>query len=553
MSDVDQWSEVAAQNVDATPDGAPEGHARSAVNDITREAMSGVRRQFEDPGWFDKTKGPTGQGFTLTKGSGTDKVNLVHESTPTDASAKFPVGSRVRVGDGATLVEGFVTAAAFASPTTTITINLDGAAVIQATPTTFESNITDNGVGNVAFSTIGVTLAQDPVQIPSIDLLGDGVQLDQGEGNGFDADTVDGQHASDLITAAASSRLVGLINGDFAIGQRGHALTATTSFPTDNAAYVADGWALLSGDGTSHPAGGSGVVDINLINSGASGKAAGRAIQIEANANLSASPHEKVALIEWLPGDVCEHLEGTKVSLSIWANRPVGTDFDQVRMAVVFWAGTRDAITSVDPIDDWGAVGVTPTLLANYTMVESPSFLPSSDWSEHKLENVAIPVGTNNIAIMIWTDDTSFSSGMQIEFTGVSFVTGETAQTWVHEDYATNLGRCQRFFNSTFEEGGLVREKGGDEATALRIITNTGSRDLMLWELGTSMFATPTITTYNPAVAGTSGSAPWDLDGTVDATITATNANERRVEWLLTSAGNNKQLVMHATADASIS
>lgn len=553
MSNVDQWSQIAAENVDPAPDGSPEGHARTSVNDIERESKSAVRRQMEDPGWFDKTKGPTGLGFTLTKGAGTDKVNLVHESTPTDATAKFPIGARVRVGDGSTLVEGFVTAAAFASPTTTITIDLDGAAVIQATPTTFESNITDNGVGTAAFSDVGVTLAQDPPQVPSIDLLGDGATVDQGTGNGFDADTVDGQHASDLITAAASSRLVGLVNGDFAIGQRGHALTATTDFPTDNAAYVADGWALLSGDLTAHPAPGSGVVDINLINSGASGKAAGRAIQIEANANLSASPHEKVGLIEWLPGDVCEHLEGTKVSLSIWANRPVGTDFDQVRMAVVFWAGTRDTLTSVDPIDDWGAVGVTPTLLAQYTMAESPSFLPSSDWSEHKLENVAIPVGTNNIAVMIWTDDTSFSSGMQIEFTGVSLVTGETAQTWVHEDYATNLQRCLRFFNSSFEEGDLVQSKGGDETTALRVVTNSGSRTIMPWLFGANMFKTPTVVTYNPAAAGTGVTLPWNLETAADAALTATDISKRGVNFLVTSAGADDRLVMHATADASIS
>jgi len=550
MSDVKTWSQTAAENSDPVPDYGPEGHARTQVNNISREAQAAVRRQWETMAWFDKTKGPSGLGFTLTR-LGDFQVNLVHQTTPTDASGKFLVGARVRVGDGATYVYGYILTAVYANPNTVVTLDLDGATVVQTTPTILELNVTDGTVGKAAFSTTGTTTGQDPPQIPTIDDLGDGALLDQGPDNGFDADTVDGFHATDLIDAAAGSAGIGLINGNFEIGQRGHALTPTTDFPTDNAAYVADGWALLMGEGTAHPAGGSGVVDVDLIASGASlGKADAKCIRLTGNANVGIAPVEKVGLIQWLPNDVVDQLEGTVVSLSVWARRPSGTDFDQIRIGIVCWSGTADTLTSVDPINDWGAVGVTPTMLASYTLFESESALPLADWSEHLLENITLPVGTNNVGVMIWTDDTTWSDTKSIDFTGVRLVKGATAQTYSHEEFAENLLRCQRFFNSTFEEGDLVQSKGGDEATALRVVTNSGSRTLMSWEFGTSMFKAPTIVTYNPSATGTGVTLPWNLETAADGALTATDASKRRVGFLVTSAAADDRMVMHATAEA---
>ena len=96
MSNVDTWSQIAGENADPVPDYAPQGHARTQVNDISREGQAAIRRQAETMAWFDKTKGPSGLGFTLTRLNDT-QVNLVHQTTPTDASGKFLVGARVRV------------------------------------------------------------------------------------------------------------------------------------------------------------------------------------------------------------------------------------------------------------------------------------------------------------------------------------------------------------------------------------------------------------------------------------------------------------------------
>lgn len=551
MSNVEKWSVVAGENVDAAPDGALEGHNRTDVSNISREQFRSIRQRWEDMAWFDKTKGPTGKGFAIVKGSGTDKVKLTHEDTPTDASGKFKVGARIRIGDGSTYVYGFVSATAYANPDTTITIDLDGASVIQATPTICELHVTDGFVGNAAFSTRGTTLVQDPPQIPSIDDLGDVAVKNMGPGNGIDADLLDGQHASEIIAASAAASGIGLINGNFEIGQRGHALTRTTEYPTDNAAYVADGWMLLMGEDATHPAPGSGVVDIDLVDSGAiSGKADPKAIRVTANSSIDAAPNEKFGLLQWLPADACQNLDGAVVSLSVWCKRGV-TDMDNSRIGILAWTGTADAMPA-DPIVDWKGATVTPTVVANITLFESASFSGAADWSEHTLENVTLPAETKNIGIMIWLDDTAWSDANSIEYTGVSLVEGIASRPYAHEDYSANLQRCQRFFNSTFEEGDLVQEKGGDENSALRTLTNTNASGSVLWEFGTSMFKTPTVVVLQPASdGGATNAVPWNVTTSADASVVTTSTSKRRVHWDV-AGGNDDVVILHATADASL-
>lgn len=65
MSDISQWSTSAASNTAAPPDGAPESHAASATNDIQREVMASVRRDWGDRRGALVTAG-TGTAYTVT-------------------------------------------------------------------------------------------------------------------------------------------------------------------------------------------------------------------------------------------------------------------------------------------------------------------------------------------------------------------------------------------------------------------------------------------------------------------------------------------------------
>lgn len=549
MANLDQWSPTAADNADAVPDGAPEGHQRTSVNDITREMMAASRRQWGVGAWFARTKGPVGKGYTLSKLSDT-QVNLVHESTPTDASSLFTVGARVRVGDGSTYVVGYVTAAVYASPTTTVTINFDGAGVVQATPTTLDTHITDTTLGKTAFSPRGTTLAQDPPEVPAIDDLGDGATLDQGSGNSFDADLLDGLHAADII-AASTGVGIHVLNGNFAIAQRGLVIDDTTYFPNDNSKYVVDQWVLLMGDLTGRPGAGSGVVDVSIVDAlGSDGIPASTAVRLTGNSNVGVAPTEKVGLIQWLPNDAIRHLKSGTVSLSGYVRKPPGSNFENFRMAIVEWTGTADTLTSTDPINDWNTAGFLPTVKASYIIAVSDTFTIGTDWTQYKLENVSISSGMKNLGILLYVDDTSWGIGDAVEFSGIDLTLGALAGTYQEPDFADTLHRCQRFFVTTFDHGAVIAEFSGQEASALRTISDA-SFGTLIWEFGTSMFKTPTVTTLNPGAAGSvAGYFFCDTDD-ADYGAATISAAKRRVHLSGAAGGHNNHVIdIHAIAEA---
>ena len=104
MSDLKNWAVVDSANLFPSPDGWPEGMARSGVNNSGRAVMGGVRRVYEDPEYHDLTAAD----YTITKLSA-NSFNAVHDTTPTDATSKFPVGSRVRMSvSGGSITSGIV-------------------------------------------------------------------------------------------------------------------------------------------------------------------------------------------------------------------------------------------------------------------------------------------------------------------------------------------------------------------------------------------------------------------------------------------------------------
>ncbi len=552
MSDVEKWSQVAADNADPAPDGAPESHNRTDVNNIQREAMAAVRRKHETMAWFDKAKGPVGKGFTIAKLSAT-QVTLVHEGTPTDASGKYPTGDRVRVGDGATYVEGYVTSAVYANPTTTVAIDFDGAGVVQTTPTSLESHVTEGSVGNTAFSPRGTTLAQDPPEVPAIDDLGDGATLDQGAGEGFDADTVDGLHAADIISAASGVGLE-ILNGDFAIAQRGAVINDSTYFPNDNAAYVMDQWVLLMGIGTGRPSAGNGVVDVASVDAvGSAGVPAASSVRLTGNANVGVAPVEKIGLIQWFPNDAIRHMVDGTVSLSAFVKKGAGDNFEDFRLAIVEWTGTADTLTSTDPINDWNAAGTLPTVKASYSISVSDPFTIGASWAEFQLENVAVSSDMKNLGVLLYVDDTSWGVGDVVEFSGVVLTAGALAGSFRSgASYADSLNKCQRFFNTTFDHASVISEFSGEEASSLRTVATSAGATL-IWEFGTSMFKTPTVTAINPGAAGTTPAFFFCDTDDADYAVAVVLAAARRVHLSAVAGGHNNHVVdIHAVAEAML-
>lgn len=530
MADVDKWAPVDDDNADVAPAGAPEGMARTLVSDTFRAMLGALRRVFELSAWFDRTKGPVSNGFVVTRVNDT-KLNLEHESGNVSAEDKYPVGARVRVGSAVPVYQfAYVVAATHTpgTPDTVVELDIDGDAVaLMVAPVELVSHITDDSMGTAAWSDIGTTKDVYPPEIPTADDLGDAAYMDQGDGNNLDADSVDGLHAADLISSSAeAARSLPLLNGNFQVAQRGEVIDDTTYYPNDNAAYTLDQWVLLMGKGTAHPAPGAGVVDVKSIASGAQdGEAAPFCCRLEGNGNVGVAPVEKVGVIQWLPNDAVGNLEGGEVSLSYWA-RASGTPASGIQksnIALVVWDGVADALSSVDPVDDWGAVDTDPTMDPNFTLLPGTADVLSTSWQYFTHEAVTVPAGAKNIGVMVWGDDTAWTAGDQLDIAGVNLVKGALSQRYINEDYATNLMRCSRFFQTTFLKGQTPAEKSGFVDSAIHFFRFDGGQMFHPFVLRAPLFdaATPALASFNPWAGGTSGTTGCHMTGTPTPAPTA--------------------------------
>jgi len=129
MSNISEWSTVAASNNSAAPNGAPEGMSPASVNDTMREMMAATRRFYEETEWRDYGDTPTRTGNTTF-------------TVPGDQTANYTVNRPIRCTDSSTLY-GYITGSTY-SAVTTCTVSLDSgnlsaslsAVALGATPST---------------------------------------------------------------------------------------------------------------------------------------------------------------------------------------------------------------------------------------------------------------------------------------------------------------------------------------------------------------------------------------------------------------------------------
>jgi hypothetical protein len=114
MTDIKNFSSVAASNNLSPPDGFPEGQAASTYNNSARELMAAIRRQHEQAEWIDFGDVPT-------------YISTTSFSVPNNRTSFYQVGRRIRISDSSTLY-GTITASVFTS-LTTVTVALDSGSI----------------------------------------------------------------------------------------------------------------------------------------------------------------------------------------------------------------------------------------------------------------------------------------------------------------------------------------------------------------------------------------------------------------------------------------
>lgn len=551
MGEVQDYDQVDAGN---TTDWA-EGMARTGVNDSGRAMEGAIRRQFEDPEWHNLLT--DGDGWTVSKVSDT-VFRVVHNTTPTSATLKFPDGCRVKLTKSTTSVLAIVQSTSFATPNTEVTVIVDSLAAIPTDCDTAETHVTKGSVELTAFSPIGVTLGQTPAQIPSADLLGDSAFKDGGPGGGLDADTLDGAHLADITALITASQSPLVINGSGRYWQRGETLTPSSAlFIPNNGTYTADQWVYLQGSGTAHPA--DSVNDLSLETTIVSDDAA-TAIKLLANSNISGTS-EKFGFVQWFETSRCRHLAGKQVSVSALLRHDGTASHNLVQLAIVEWISTADAIGAgnPDPINDWGAAGVEPTVLANFVInstVGAGGKVPTTSFARLTLEGITMDSNMKNLGIMVWSDDVSIAVGDALYLAGLAANPGATAQDYVEPDPAIELLRCERYCEKSFPTDVTPAHTtvggGAFTCTGSGVGGGSGPGARYFWRFRSEKFKTPEMTTYNPVTASATS---WrNITDSTDSAVAISDTCKASVNIasVVDLSDENDTLSIHAFAEAKL-
>ena len=229
-----------------------------------------------------------------------------------------------------------------------------------------------------------------------------------------------------------------IINGNFAIGQRG---TTFASSANNDDAYTLDRWYILSD--------GNDAIDITRETSVVpTNQKYAIALDVE-------TANKKFGIAQIIESDNCVGLTGGTVTLSFKAKVSATTKLDNVKAAVVAWSGTADTVTS-DIISAWGAEGTNPTLIANATYENTPANLNvTTSYASYSLSANIDTASTNNIIVFIWSDVTDTTAGDFLYITDAQLEPGTVATPFERRSIGTELALCQRYFLSAATSANL--------------------------------------------------------------------------------------------------
>ena len=237
---------------------------------------------------------------------------------------------------------------------------------------------------------------------------------------------------ADLGGSADAGGLTGanaLINGQFAVAQRGTSFVAGANNDTD---YTLDRWKLFSD--------GNDVVDVTQETTIVpTNRQYAIALDVE-------TANKKFGIAQIIEKKNCVNLIGETVTLSFQAKVSATTNLDNVKAAIISWDGTVDEPTD-DMISAWGAEGTDPTLATNFTYENTPANLNlTTSYATYSVTASVDTASTDNIIVFIWSDVTTTSAGEFLYLSDVKLEAGETSTPYQQEDYGTTLQKCLRYF-----------------------------------------------------------------------------------------------------------
>lgn len=352
-----------------------------------------------------------------------------------------------------------------------------------------------------------------------------------------------GDLIGDALVPVVSANLNLMINSDFAVGQLGFSFNNATTPTNNDDTYLLDQWILLSD--------GNDVADVSqeLV---FTPDGVGSAVKLEV-----ATANNKFGFLQVLENKRSVAAIGETVSVSFDAAMDAANvTLNKLRAAVISWDGAADAVTS-DVVAVWGAEGVDPTLVANWTYENAPINLALTNiYKTFTIENIPVDtLGAENVALFIWVDNADATLTDIVFLSKVKLEISSTSTAYEFQTFDDKLQDCQRFLWKTFPYLTVPQQAVGSFVGAISYhIHNSGiNADGIQTDYPSIMRTAPAVTLYNPISANTT----W-RNGSITADSGASSAfliGDRSLGVTTNQVGGDgtgQVLYIHALSDARL-
>jgi hypothetical protein len=214
---------------------------------------------------------------------------------------------------------------------------------------------------------------------------------------------------------------------------------------------------------------------------------------------------KKFGIVQIIESNNCHELIGGKASLSFYAKVAGSGKLDNVKAAIVSWAGTVDSPTS-DIVSAWGAEDTNPTLATSWTYENTPADLNvTTSMAEYKIENIDIDTSnTKNVAVFIWSDVTDTDADDSLHITDVQLTPTESAVAFDRKPISQTASDCERYYETSMSWGTVGQYAGQQVVMGVGSATDGAATGAAGGNrFNTRKRATPTVTLYHQD--GTSG------------------------------------------------
>jgi len=224
--------------------------------------------------------------------------------------------------------------------------------------------------------------------------------------------------------------------------------------------------------------------------------------------------NKKFGVIHYIENKKTKELVGTPTSISIQARTTAGISMTNLRCAILSWSGTADSVTrDVVSSTNWGTNTQNPTLATNWAYVNTPAnlALSTSTYIEFRIENAIIPANATNLAIFIYSNDTTISVGRGFKITAVDYIHNAKAKSYKAREVSLEYDLMKRYA----VHNGYYNGSSGINPSIMGYAISTSVAYFTI-PIIKPLMKTPTVVNYN---AGSTPFIVYELGSLLDAPV----------------------------------